>query len=57
MCDTLNAVDRTHMIYNLAESLKCLATRPEDMTPMLKSKCDDTSRRLLEKINSLLEEV
>ena len=55
MCD--NNRDKIYMINDLASSVKALGSRPENIQPMLANKYDDTVRRMLDKINKLLEEV
>ena len=57
MCDKLDGRDKTYMINDLANSIKCLGARPESIQPELAKNYDGTVKRLLDKINKLVEEV
>jgi len=57
MCSKLDSLDKTRMIDNLANSIKSLAVRPESTQPEQAKKYDDSIRRMLDKINKLMEEV
>ena len=50
-------MDKCHMIDDLANSIKNLGVRPEALQPEMAKKYDDTIRRMLDKINTLLEGV
>jgi len=58
MCSKLDSLDKTRMIDNLANSIKSLAVRPESIQSSEQAKkYDDSIRRMLDKINKLMEEV
>ena len=57
MCNELDRRDKTNMIDDLANSVKSLGSRPGSIQPEQAKKYDDTVRRMLDKINALLEEV
>ena len=57
MCNRLDSRDKAYMISELANSVKCLGARPEKNSSVQNGKYDETVRRLLDKINKLVEEV